>query len=333
MTAPPARSMDATEWALLLALSVLWGGSFFFVEVALGGLPPLTLALLRVAIAAAALRAAAATLAAISPARTVPATAPRHAASPPSGTPAPRPTGRPWAAFAVMGLLNNVVPFGLIFWAQQHLTGGLAAILNATTPLWGVLLAHVVLSDERLTPNRLAGVLTGLAGVAVMVGPAAPGDLGAAAVPAQVAVLLAAVSYACAGLYGRRLKSLPPAEAAAGQLTASTVLLLAPVALLERPWTLSPPGAGALTAVLGLALLSTALAYTLYFRLLRTAGATNLLLVTLLIPATALLLGSLVLAEPLETGQLAGMALIGLGLALIDGRPLRHARAALGRAG
>lgn len=175
--------MDAGDWGQLLALSLLWGATFLFVEVALaGGLPPLTLVLARVTLAALALHAVVIAV-----------------------------TGRPlaadrrtWAALAVMGLLNNAVPFGLIFWAQQHVTGGLAAILNATTPLWSVLLAHVVTREEALRPNRVAGVLLGMAGVAVVVGPAGAlagfGD--GAALAAQGAVLLAAASYACAGLWG-----------------------------------------------------------------------------------------------------------------------------------
>lgn len=296
--------MDAAEWGQLLALSLLWGATFLFVEVALaGGLPPLTLVLARVTLAALALHAVVL-----------------------AGTGRPLAADRrTWAALAVMGLLNNVIPFGLTFWAQQHVTGGLAAILNATTPLWSVLLAHVVTREEALRPNRLAGVPLGMAGVAVVVGPAGilAGFGDGAALAAQGAVLLAAVSYACAGMWGRRLRSLPPVGAAAGQLTASALITLPAACLVERPWTLAAPDPAAVGAVLGLALLCTALAYVLYFRLLRSAGATNLLLVTLLIPPSALLLGAAILGEPVEPRQLAGMALIGAGLAAIDGRPLR----------
>jgi len=185
-----------------------------------------------------------------------------------------------------------------------------------------------VTREEALRPIRLAGVLLGVAGVAVVVGPAGLlagfGDGGGGrAVVAQGAVLLAAACYACAGIYGRRLRSRPPASAAAGQLTASALIILPAACLLERPWALPMPGRAALAAVAGLALLSTALAYVVYFRLLRSAGATNLLLVTLLIPPSALLLGAGLLGEPVEPRQLAGMALIGAGLAAIDGRPLR----------
>jgi drug/metabolite transporter (DMT)-like permease len=292
--------MSPSEWGLLLGLSVLWGGSFFFVGVALRALPPLTLVVLRVGLAAVIL-----TL--VLKAR---------------GLPLPRGRGV-WLAFLGAALLNNAVPFCLIAWGQTQIASGLAAILNATTPLFGVLVAHGFTDDERLTPGRLVGVLAGLAGVAVMIGPSVLSGLGTEAL-AQGAVLLAALSYAFAGIYGRRFKrmGIPPLSAAAGQVTAATVLLL-PVALaVDRPWTLAIPPAGAIAAILGLAALSTALAYVIFFRLLASAGATNLMLVTFLIPVSALLLGALVLGEPVVPRQLLGMALIGAGLVAIDGRLL-----------
>jgi drug/metabolite transporter (DMT)-like permease len=291
------RAMGAGEWGLLAGLSALWGGSFFFSKLALAELPPLSLVLWRVSLAALALWA----LALI------------------TRQPVPR-DPRLWVSFIVMGALNNLIPYSLIFWGQTRIASGLASILNATTPLWTVLLAHLLTRDERLTPGRGAGVLAGLAGVAVMVGPDALGGLGADLL-AQAAVIGAAVSYACAGIYGKRFRAVPPLITAAGQLTCAAALAL-PIALLaERP-AVALPGPRTLAALLGLALLSTALAYVIYFRLLARAGATNLLLVTLLIPASAILLGTLFLGERLELRQLAGMALIGAGLAAIDGRPL-----------
>ena len=228
---------------------------------------------------------------------------------------------RVWAAFVGMGILNNVVPFSLIVFGQTRIGSGLAAILNATTPLFAVVVAHLAAPGERLTPARLAGVALGLLGVVAMVGPAALHGLGGA-LAAQVACLAAALSYAVAGLYGRRFQALgvaPPATAA-GMLTASAALI-APLALLvDRPWTLPWPGPAAVAALLGLAALSTALAYLLYFRLLASAGATNLLLVTFLIPVSAVALGVLVLGEAIAARQVLGMALIGAGLAAIDGR-------------
>lgn len=293
-TDKPLR-MGAVEWALLATLALLWGGSFFFAKVALAEWPPLTLVLARVGLAASALLIALAALR----------------------------VAIPWSwrlagQFLVMGALNNAVPFALIFWGQRTIDSGLAAILNATTPIFTVLLAHALTRDETLTRNRAAGVLLGLAGVAVLIGPHAlmGFDLAAAG---QLAVIGAALSYGFAGIHGRRFRGLPPLVPAAGMLMASTVMIL-PVALaLDRPWTLTV-SATTWGAVGGLALLSTALAYVIYFRILAAAGATNLLLVTLLIPVSALVLGVFVLGERLAWNAFGGMALIFLGLAAIDGR-------------
>ena len=303
------RPMTATEWGLLIALALLWGATFFFVEVALVELGPWTLVLARVGLAAGALLIAAGML----------------------GHRLPL-DGQSLRAFLVMGLLNNALPFSLIFWGQTEITGGLAAVLNATTPVFTVLLAHVVTADEKLTPGRLGGVAAGIAGVAVMVGPDALRGVGLGAL-AQFAVLGAALCYAVAGLYGRRFRAQPALVTAAGQATAAT-LLMAPAALVvERPWTLPVPGLATIGAVAGLALASTALAYVLYFRILKTAGATNLLLVTLLIPVAAIALGTAILGEIVTARQLAGFAIIALGLGLIDGRPARALRWRGGRPG
>ena len=308
MTAPAAnpinRTMTSPEWAMLIVLSVLWGGSFFFTGVALMELPPLTIVLLRVALAAVILNSALSAL----------------------GLWMPR-DGRVWAAFFGMGLLNTAAPFCLIVWGQSHIASGLAAILNATTPFSTVIVAHFMTADEKMTGKRLAGVLLGLLGIVLMIGPEALKGLGAN-VLAQCAVLTAAVSYALAGVFGRRFKRMgvAPMVTATGQVTASTLMLL-PVALLEdRPWTLTMPSLPVWGAVVGLAALSTAVAYILYFRILASAGATNLLLVTFLIPVSAILLGSLALGERLDPKHFLGMALIGAGLAAIDGRLLRLVR-------
>lgn len=295
---PINTTMTAREWTILLVLSVLWGGSFFFVEVAVAHVPPLTLVTLRVGLAALALWAVL-----LATGRRVPARA------------------AVWAAFLGMGVLNNAIPFSLFVWGQAHIASGLAAILNATTPLFTVLVAAAVLPDEPLTRRRLLGVVLGLAGVVVLVGGEALAGL-AGNVPAQLACLAAAVSYACAGAFGRRFRRMgvAPLQTAAGQVTASS-LVLAPLALaLEQPWTLAVPPLPVMAAVAGLAVLSTAVAYILYFRLLATAGATNLLLVTFLIPVSAMLLGVTILGETVEVRHLLGMAGIALGLAAVDGR-------------
>lgn len=296
MTAP---TMGSREWLMLLVLSVLWGGSFFFSKVALDELPPLTVVLARVAVAALAL----------------------HVVVLAGGMRMPRERAT-WGAFAGMGLLNNLIPFSLIFWGQTQISSGLASILNATTPLMTVVLAHLLTRDERLRASRTMGVLLGLAGVAVMLGPDAvdglnPGLLG------QLAVLGAALSYGFASIYGRRFRGTPPLITACGQVTATT-LLMAPIATaVDQPWTQSAPSWTTLAALAGLGLLSTALAYLLYFRILAAAGATNVVLVTLLIPVSALLLGTTLLDEEIGPGELIGMAGIAFGLAAIDGRLLR----------
>lgn len=298
MTAPSHKPMDLTDWGLLVALSILWGGSFFFVGIAVRELPPLTIVAMRVALAALALGGLLRIL----------------------GLPMPR-DRRTWVAFFAMGVLNNLLPFCLIVWGQTQISSGVASVLNATTPLFGVLVAHVLTRDEKMTGNRLAGVLVGFAGVAVMIGPTALAGLGNGLLP-QLAVLGAALSYSFAGIFGRRFKGMgvSPLVTATGQVTAST-LMLVPVALLvDRPWTLPMPSTAAWGAVVGIALLSTALAYVIFFRVLASAGATNLMLVTFLIPVSAILLGGLFLGERLAVRHGIGMALIAGGLAAIDGR-------------
>ena len=296
-------TMGPAEWGLLIGLSVLWGGSFFFVGVAVDGLPPLTIVLLRVGLAALML----------------------HVVCGLTGVRLPK-DPRAWLALFVMAALNNVVPFCLIVWGRTQIASGLASILNATTPLFTVVVAHLLTRDEKLTTGRVAGVALGFGGVVLMIGPDALAGLGRDAA-AQIAVLVASLSYAFASVFGRRFArmGMPPMAVATGQVTASTVMLAPLAAAVEHPWALPIPSGEIWVAVLGLALLSTALAYVVYFRILATAGATNLMLVTFLIPVTAILLGSAVLGERLEPVHFAGMAFIGLGLAAVDGRPLAAA--------
>lgn len=290
--------MSARDWTLLLILSLLWGGSFFFTAVAVREIPPLTLVLCRVGIAAAALAVYLRV---------------RGAALPLTGV-----TIR---AFAGMGLLNNLIPFSLLFWAQTEITSGLASIVNATTPIFSMLVAHFMLVDERMAPNKVAGVLAGIAGVAVLIGGNALTGVDATTL-GIVACLGAALSYGFASVFGRRFRSMgiPPDAGALGQLGATTVMMIPIALIVDQPWTLPMPGIAALLATLGLALAATALAYLIYFRLLATAGAVNAALVTLLIPPSAILLGTLILGEVLESRHLIGMALIGIGLVAVDGR-------------
>ena len=298
--------MSGADWLRLLLLSLLWGGSFFFVGVAVPVLPPFTIVLARVGLAALVLAAALPLLR------------------------LPYPRGmRAWGAMAVMALINNVVPFSLFVLAQGQIGSGLASILNATTPLWGVIVAHLATSDERMTPARVVGVVIGFGGVAVMMGGAAFGAAGGSTLWAQAACLGAAISYALAGVYGRRFRrmGMKPLTVAFGQVSCAAVMLAPLVALVEEPWALPMPGLPVFAALGGLAVLSTALAYALYFRLIETAGAVNAFLVTFLIPVSAVALGVLFLGEVLQARQVAGMALITVGLSVIDGRLWRRLRA------
>ncbi len=301
-----ARRMDAAEWGFLLALAAAWGGIFLLNRFALDGFPPLTAVFLRLGLAAPLLLAL------------VYVGGERLPTSP-----------RAWGAFALMGFLNNALPFTLFVWAQQSIPSGLAAIINATSPFFTAFLAHVITSDERLGAAKLTGLLLGLGGVIVLIGPGVLGGLDRNVV-AELVLLLAPISYAFAGLWGRRFRALSPSVAACGMVLSSTVMM-APVALLhDRPWLLTP-SALAWTAVGAQAAIGTALAYWLYFRILRTAGATNLLLVTLLMPPAAMLLGALVLGERFAWTAFAGLVLIFLGLAAIDGRAIRLLAARGGR--
>jgi len=298
MAAVPQRAMTTGEWGLLLLLSLLWGGSFFFIGVAVKELPPLTIVAARVSLAAALLWLTA-PLTGLSPGRV-------RAAVP---------------ALVVLGLVNNAIPFTLIVWGQTHLASGLASILNATTPVMTVIAAHFLTASERLNARRLAGALCGFLGVAWMIGPDLARGL-ADNVAAELAALGAALSYALASIFARRFGGLglAPIDVAGGQVAASS-LMLVPLALaVDRPWELPAPSLAATAAVVAIASLSTALAYIVYFRILAGAGATNVVLVTLLAPATSIMLGAAILDERLAARHFVGLALIALGLAFIDGR-------------
>ncbi len=299
MTTVPQLRMGPKEWGLLLVLSALWGGSFFFFKVLVAEVPPFTVVLGRVGIAAVALNLFLLL----------------------RGDRIPR-DARLWGGFLILGLLNNVIPFSLIVFGETRISSGLASILNATTPVFTVLAAHACTSNEKLNWNKAAGVLCGFAGVAVLIGPAAFGEASQADLVGEACCLLAALSYAFAGIFGRRFRGVPPIKVATGQITASTLILIPLSLAVDRPWTLAPPSSEAWAAFIAIALLCTALAYLIYFRILAAAGATNLVLVTFLLPISALLLGALVLHEHVTAKALVGMVLIGLGLAAIDGRLL-----------
>lgn len=298
---PNDNRIDARDWSLLALLSVLWGGSFFFNGAALQELPPLTLVLLRVALGAAML---------LPLLRMQGIGLPKGMAG--------------WKPFFAIGLLNNVIPFSLIVIGQTFVPSGLASILNATTPLFTVMVMAAA-GEEAAQMRRVAGVALGVVGVVILRG------WGIETRPGQgLGILLClggALSYGFAALAARRLlKDSPPLGTATSQLMASTVMMAAVAGATEQPWQLPMPSLTTWLAVLGLAGLSTALAYIVFFQIIRRSGATNVMLVTLLIPVTAILLGWLVLGEPISAREIAGAIVIGSALLVIDGRVLNLLR-------
>lgn len=292
------------DWGLLVLLSLLWGGSFLCVGIAVQDLPVLTIIALRVSLAALVLWGIALFC----------------------GHQLPR--GRKtWQAFLALGLLNNVIPFGLIVFGQQTIGAGLAAILNATTPLWTVLVAALFLADERFSKQKLFGVLLGLVGVIVMVGPDSLAGI-SRNLGAQLAVLGATLSYAFASVFGRRFAAakISPLHTALGQVTASSFILVPLALMIDTPWASALPSQATIFAILGLAVLSTAGGYLLFFNILERAGATNVSLVTLLIPPSAIAMGMLFLEETLQGIHFIGLALIILGLLSLQGRLFRLSR-------
>lgn len=290
--------MNRSDWTLLVALAVIWGGAFFFISVAVQSVQPLTYVWLRLSLAAAALWLFLSW-------RGEKLGLPRSV----------------WGSMLLLALLNNVIPFALFGWGQTHIASGLASILNATTPIWGVVVAHLFTRDERMTPAKIAGVLLGFGGVAMMIGPTLASSLGNNAL-AQLACVAASLSYALAAVWARRFKAmgLPPMAVTTGQLTVGALVMLPIALIVDQPWLRPLPGAGAWASILALAVVCTAFAYVLYFRLIDSAGATNALLVTLLVPPTAILLGAAFLGEALAPQDFLGLVLIALGLAAIDGR-------------
>jgi drug/metabolite transporter (DMT)-like permease len=291
--------MGPTEWVLLVVLSVVWGGAFFFYKLLdNAGLPPFTIVFGRVVIAAVVLLGfVVATRRAIPRDRSV------------------------LLAFLVLGGINNVIPFGLIVFGEKHIDSGLASIFNATTPIFTALVAQWLSRDEKLTPGKIAGVVLGLAGVVLLMGPSAVHGLDLTSI-SQLACIAAAVAYGFGAVYARRFQKMgiDPMVTATGQLCGSTLLSLPLAVIFEHPWTLHALPAGAWWAWIGLALPSTALAFVFYFRIIATAGATNAASVTFLVPVSAVLLGTFVLGEHLAPTTFGGMALIFTGLAVLDGR-------------
>ena len=272
-----AKTMDGQDWSALVLLSVLWGGAYFFAGVAVKELPPLTVVLVRVSLAALTL-----------------------------------------LPFFGMGLLNNVLPFGFIFAGQTQVTVGLSSIINAMTPLFTIVVM-AAFAEERLTTYRVIGVLLGVVGVAVLRG--FDVSLDSKQTLGIVLCLAGALSYGFAALWGRRLLAgVAPVKSATCQLMCSTLIMAVVVAVIDKPWTLDVPSQSTVLSLAALAVFGTALAYIVFFRILVRAGASNVMLVTLLIPVTALALGNVFLGEPIQAKEIVGAVIIGTGLMFIDGR-------------
>lgn len=299
------QQMNLTDILMLVALSIIWGGSFFFIEVLVDHLPPLTIVTLRVGLATIALWGIVLAM----------------------KLPLPK-TWEHWSALFIVAIVNNVLPFSLIVWGQTQISSGLASIFNATTPFFTVLVAGALLVDERITKPKIIGVIIGLFGTVILIGPTALKGM-TGSMLGQLAVMGAAISYACAGAYSRRFKTwgLSPLIIATGQVTMATLILLPITLIVDKPWIDFFMPFEAIWAIAGLAFFSTVIAYILYFRLLASAGATNAALVTFLIPISAILLGVTILGETFTGLQAIGMSFIGLGLLVMDGRVFRKLKA------
>ena len=283
--------MGTREWLLLGTLSILWGCSFLFVELALRDIPVFTVALGRTGIAAAFLLLwLAATRSPLLPLL------------------------RRWREFLVLGALRAAIPMSLIVWAQTRIDSGVAGILNSTSPLFTMVVAHLLTSDDRMSRHKLVGCLIGMAGVIIMIGTDFLYDLGGG-IAGQFAMLGATCSYGFAAVYGRRFDTGSNTASAAGMLCGATLLILPVALVIEAPWTVSA-GVYSLGALVGLALLSTAVAFVVWFRLITTAGPSNTSLVTFLIPFSALGLGILLLGEKPSMASLLGLVIILAGLAV-----------------
>jgi len=298
MTKAPTLTLDSKSIPMLLLLAAVWGGSFFFGEVALREVPPLTLTLHRVIWAVPIL-----VLIVLF-----------------KGISVPR-SPRIWGAYLVMGALNNAIPFSLLFWGQTQIESGLVSILNGTTAMFAAVVAGLLLPDEALTAKKVIGAGLGIAGVAFIMGPSALTNFNLSNL-AQLAILGATLSYAFAGVWGKTaLAGQLPLMNALGMLIGSTVLMI-PIVLVFDGLPNLALSLGVWGALIGMAVLSTALAYFLYFAILVRAGAANLLLVTLLIPPVAIGLGAVFLDERIGIEAWIGFAIIGLGFAVTDGRLL-----------
>ncbi|KEJ88397.1 DMT family transporter [Sulfitobacter donghicola] len=296
------RTISSQSWGLMALLALLWGASFISIRIALDEIPPLTAMAHRVSWASVVLWAYVLI----------------------RRLPLPR-GGKVWIGFLGMGLLNNVIPFTLMAWGQLYIPSGLTSIFNATTAIFGVLVAALLLSDEHLSRRKAVGVAIGFAGVVTAIGLESLRNFDITSI-AQLAVIAGTISYAFAGVWARKMLSgLAPQLAAAGMLTASTLVLVPVAWIYDGPISLDLQPR-TLWAIAYFALGATALAYLLYYRILDLSGSGNLMLVTLMITPIAIILGSVILGETLPSNAYKGFALLALGLIVIDGRLIDRMR-------
>ena len=284
------------NFLLLLLLASLWGPSFLFIKVAVAEIPPFTLVLARVGIAALFLYV----LLRLKR-RSLPG------------------AGRVWLNLAIVALFHNALPFVLLSWGEQRIDSALASIINGMTPIFTILIAHILTSDDRLSPMKVGGVALGMMGMILLVAPALLDGVRATTL-GLLAVVLVSASYALALVYSRqKLRGLPTLVAPTSQMLLATLFLLPFSLLIDRPFTLATPSLAAAGSVLALALLGTTLAFIVYYRLVQTAEASFASMVTYLAPIFGVLLGVVVLGERLSWNALVAFGLILLGVMVVNG--------------
>ena len=299
-----APALGPTEWGLIALQAMFWGSTFFFIAIARQHVPPLTLSVIRLVPAALLLTAIVSAMGLRWPA-----------------------TWREWRHLLVFSALNNAVPFLLIIYAQRQVTGGIAAIFMAMGPLWALLLTPWFVAEERFTWQRLAGILVGITGVAVITGASGSAGTGSA----QAMLVLATILFASANIYARKfLGGHHPFVIACGQIIGAFVLTLPLALAIEQPFQMPNPGTQIWLAMLAMGLLGSGLAPLCHFTVLRRAGPVNSMLASIVVPVTPVVLGALFLGERLSQHEFIGAGIIACGLLIIDGRPLKWVRSKFG---
>lgn len=297
-TTSASAPMTAFQWLLILTVAMFWGGSYFFTAVAIRELPPFTIVMARYVVSAPIMICLIILL----------------------GQRLPWQAGI-WKFGCVLALLNQIVPFSLIAWGQGHIPGAVASILNAVGPIITLVLAHFLTHDDRMTPQRVIGVVLGFAGLVIMIGVSALRAFDVN-ILAQLACVLATVSYAIANIWARNVykSGIKPTEVVCAQSVCAGVMLFPLLMVVDQPWTLPLPSVQVWLALLCLGVFSATLGHLIFFKALSLTSATNISLVSYFMPVSAILLGVTFLGETLETRHVIGMCVILAGLAIMDGR-------------